>query len=329
MEILLKSYRGQIEDLYTFGSIAVVDNKGNIVFSIGNPQEIAFPRSSAKLMQALVPLSLGAKEQFNFTPQEISQICASHSGEDFHIKTVQGILHKIGLDETYLKCGHHYPFKSEIELRMKTNNEKPRDIHNNCSGKHAGMLTAAVLMNTSLDDYYKPHHPVQKKITETIEKICNCKIADKNISVDGCGVPVHSMPLYNYAFGMARFADYENLTEEFSVHAKTIIDSSTAHSEYMSGTDRLDHFLIKKYPGRLIVKSGANGFFGGLLPDKKYGIAIKTYDGISSTRNIAFIHLLKKLGVIEEKDYEYFDGIADKIIRNHRGEKAGKVVPQF
>lgn len=329
MEVLLKSYRGNIADLYTSGSIVVVDNKGKIIYSAGCPEEIAFPRSSAKLMQAMVPLSLGAKEKFNLTPQEISQICASHSGEDFHIETVKGILHKIGLDESCLKCGAHYPFKSEIELRMKIHNEKPRDIHNNCSGKHSGMLMAAVLMNSSIDDYYKPQHPVQKKITAMIEKICDCKIPEENISVDGCGVPVHSLPLYNYAFGMARFADYENLPDDLSVCAKDIIGAITAHSEYMSGTDRIDHLLIKKYPGRLIVKSGANGYFGGLLPDKKYGIAIKIYNGDSNSRNIVLIHLLKKLNIISEVDYAYFDTIADKTIKNHRGEKVGEIVPQF
>lgn len=329
MIVLLKSYRGNIADLYTSGSIVVVDNKGNIIYSAGDPDEIAFPRSSAKLMQALVPLSLGAKEKFGLMPQEISQICASHSGEDFHIETVKGILHKIGLDESYLKCGAHYPFKSEIELRMKINNEKPRDIHNNCSGKHSGMLMASILMNASTDDYYRLEHPVQKKITAMIEKICDYTIPEKNISVDGCGVPVHSLPLYNYAFGMARFADYENLPDGLSVYAKDIIDAITAHSEYMSGTDRIDHLLIKKYPGRIIVKSGANGYFGGLLPDKKYGIAIKMYNGDSNNRNIVLIHLLKKLNIIPEADYAYFDGIADKTIRNHRGEKAGEVVPQF
>lgn len=329
MEILLKSYRGKIEDLYTFGSIAVVDKDGKIVYSAGDPKEVSFPRSSAKLIQAMVPLSLGAKEKFNLSHEEIAQICASHSGEDFHIKTVTGILKKIGLDERALKCGPHYPFKPEVELRMKVNNEKPRDIHNNCSGKHSGMLAAAVLMKASTDDYYKPQHPVQQKIREMIELICDYKIPDDNISVDGCGVPVHSLPLYNFAFGMARMADYKNLPQNLSTHAKDIIDSITACSEYTSGTDRIDHLLVKKYPGKLVVKSGANGYFGGLLPDKKYGIAVKTYDGISKTRDIVLVHLLKKLGVIDKADYEYFDNLADKNIKNHRGEIAGEVVPQF
>lgn len=329
MEILLKTYRGTIEDLYTYGSIVVVDCNGRIIYAIGDPKEIAFPRSSTKLFQAMVPLMLGAKEKFDLTLQEIAQICASHSGEDFHIKTVSAILQKIGLNESSLKCGAHYPFKQDIELKMKITGEKPRAIHNNCSGKHAGMLMAAVLMNVSLDDYYTLNHPVQKKITEMIETLCMCRIPNEQISVDGCGVPVHALPLYNYAYGMARMADYKNLPDGLSVCAKDIIHSITEYSEYTSGSDRLDHLLIKKYKGKLIVKSGANGYFGGLLPDKKYGIAIKTYDGVVSTRNIILVHLLKQLGIIEKSDFEYFDKIADKTVTNHRGEKVGEIIPQM
>lgn len=327
--LLLKTYRGKIEDLYTFGSIVVVDRYGKIVFSKGNTDEISFPRSSAKLMQAMVPLSLGAVNKFNLSSKEVAQICASHSGEDFHIKTVSQILEKIGLDETYLKCGAHYPFKKEVTERMIKNNEKPKDIHNNCSGKHTGMLMSAIILNESLDDYYKIDHPVQQLIIKMITEICEFDISKDYISVDGCGVPVHAIPLYNFAYGMAKLADYENLPENLSNSAKEIIEDISENSKYTSGSDRIDHLLIERHKGELIVKSGANGYFGGLLPDKKYGFAIKTYDGISETRNVILIHLLKKLGVIKKEEYDYYDKIADKTIRNHRKEKVGEIVPQF
>lgn len=329
IDLLLKIYRGKLEDLYTFGSLVVVDKDGKIIFSKGNPNEINFPRSSAKLMQAMVPLSLGAVEKFNLSPKEVAQICASHSGEDFHIKTVSGILEKIGLDESYLKCGPHYPFKKDVTENMIKNNEKPRDIHNNCSGKHSGMLMSAIILNESLDDYYKIDHPVQKLITEMISNLCEFNISRDYISVDGCGVPVHALPLYNFAHGMAKLSDYENLPDNLSNYAKEIIEDIGENSIYTSGSDRIDHLLIEKHKGELIVKSGANGFFGGLLPDKKYGFAIKTYDGNSDTRNVILIHLLKILGVIKKDEYDYYDKIADKTIRNHRGEKVGEIIPQF
>lgn len=324
MEKLAITTRGSLEDMYTFGTVVVVDEKNNIVYEKGNSEEIAYPRSSAKLMQAITPLSLGAKEKFNLTEKEIAIICASHSGEDFHIETVRGILEKAGLDESYLKCGPHYPFKEDVAERMKKEGIKPRDIHNNCSGKHTGMLLSCLIKGCSLGDYYKIDHPVQQKITENIEKICMCKIPREHISVDGCGVPVHAMTMREFAHGMARLSDYENL-EGYEEAAKDIIHAITNNSKYTSGSDRIDHKLISKYPGKIIVKSGANGYFGGFLPDRKLGIAIKTYDGISEKRNLVLIELLKKLEVIQKEDYDYFDNLYSKDIKNHRDEVVGEV----
>ncbi|WP_300408602.1 asparaginase [Lagierella sp.] len=324
MEKLATTTRGQIEDLYTFGNVILVDENKTTVYEKGNGDEISFPRSSAKLMQALTPLSLGAKEKFNLSKEEIAIICASHSGEDFHIKTIRKLLKKTNLEESSLKCGPHYPFKEDVAERMKKEGISPLDIHNNCSGKHTGMLLACRIMGWSLEDYYKIDHPVQKLIIKNIERVCQCEIPLSHISVDGCGVPVHAMSMRDFAYGMARMADYENL-EGFEGASKDIIEAITLNSKYTSGSDRIDHYLISRYPGKIIVKSGANGYFGGLLPDRKYGFAIKTYDGKGVMRNLILIELLKKLEVIPKKDYDYFDNLFTKEIKNHRNEIVGEV----
>lgn len=324
MEKIAVTTRGKINDLFTFGTIVVVDKNNNIVYEKGDSQEIAYPRSSAKLMQAVTPLSLGAKSKYNLSGQEIAVMCASHSGEEIHIDTIRNMLEKIGLNELSLKCGPHYPFKEDISELMKRNKQDPKDIHNNCSGKHTGMLMSAVLNNWSIDKYYKVNHPVQKLITKNIEEICKCDIPTNNISLDGCGVPVHAMKIRDFAYGMARMSDYDNLYK-FGEESKVIIDSITKYSEYTSGTDRIDHHIISRYPGKVIVKSGANGYFGGMILDKKLGFAIKTYDGISETRNLILIELLKKLDIIPESDYEYFDKLYSKDVKNHRKEIVGEI----
>lgn len=325
MDKLLKTTRGNYDDLYTFGSIAVVDRKGKLVKSWGDVEEIAFPRSSAKFIQALSPLTLGAREAFNLNEKEISQICASHSGEDFHIETVRTMLEKAGLDESYLKCGAHYPFSEKVSLDMKIRGEHPRDIHNNCSGKHTGMLMAAKLLGASLDDYYDIHHPCQLRIRDIMADFCSYKIMDENTSIDGCGVPVHAIPIYNFALACAKFSDYKNLKDIYQEPAKDIIDSITKYPEYMSGTDRVETYVMKKYPKKVLIKSGCNGYFAGMLLEENIGFAIKTYDGIVETRDIILLELLKNLGVIEEKDYDYFDSLFDRKIKNHRGEVVGQI----
>lgn len=326
MKNLLITKRGRVEDLYTMGTIAVVNSKGQLAYSNGDPSEAAFSRSSEKLMQALTPLSLGAEKEFFLTNKEIAVICASHSGEKFHIETIKGILEKIGLDESYLKCGAHYPFKKDVELEMRKRGENPRQIHNNCSGKHAGMLMAAKLLNADLDRYYSPDYPVQVKIRNIISELCEYEIKDSEIAVDGCGVPVHAMPIYNYAYGMAKMGARENLPEKLEAPCERIINSITENPEYTSGTDRIDFKIIGKYPGDIIVKSGANGFFGGLMPKMKLGFGIKIYDGNSDTRNVLLIALLKKFGIIKKEDYDYFEKAAPTLIKNHRDEVVGEMI---
>jgi L-asparaginase II len=329
MDKLLTIYRGNVADLFVFGSLVVVDTSGRIIYAKGDPNELVFPRSSEKLIQALATLSLGAKDSFQMTGQEIAQICSSHRGEVFHVRTIRELLQKAGLDESYLKCGAHYPFKPEVALEMKKRGIEAEAIHNNCSGKHTGMLLGTKLLGASLNDYYMPEHPIQQRILELLSMLCDYPIADEQIAIDGCGVPVHALPLCHFAYGMARFADTENLPEYLAPHAKDIMEAIMSYPEYISGTDGTENYIIKKYPRELVLKGGANGYFTGILTHQKYGFALKTYDGISEYRDIILLELLKKMGIIRKEDEDYFDRIFDKKIRNHRGEVVGETKVNF
>ncbi len=325
MDILATGYRGEIKDLFTHGTIVLMDSDGNKIYEKGDGKEIAFPRSSAKFIQALVPMSLGADKKFNFTNEEIAIICASHSGEEFHIKAVESILNKIGLDESYLKCGAHFPFDTETKKYMIKNNIEPKNIHNNCSGKHSGMLAAAKILGETLDNYYKNENKVQKKITEMMSTVCGYPKDKINISVDGCGVPVHALPIEVFAYGMARMADCKKLPLNLQEPTKKIIDSVYENSIFTSGTDRIDYHVITKSGEKMIVKSGANGYFAGILPERKQGFAIKCYNSDGIYRNRILIGFLKKIGVILEKDYDYFDDLFENKIYNHRKEIVGMI----
>ncbi|QSX06760.1 asparaginase [Sedimentibacter sp. zth1] len=323
MEKLVNTYRSELLDLFTTGSIAVVDLHNNLLYYAGNPDKVSYARSSAKLMQAMVPVACGATKEYNYTEQEIAQICASHSGEEIHVNTVRSILKKIGLDESYLQCGPHYPFKEDVAQNMKDNGIKPLDIHNNCSGKHTGMLTTVKYMNEDLDTYYKTEHPHQKRIIDMIGRICNYDPKKIIIGLDGCGVPVHAMPLRTFAYGMARMGDPSTLDKDLQESAKTVINAVMKYPLNTSGSDRIDYKIISKYPGKVVVKSGANGYFAGCLPDRGIGFAIKTNDGLSKMRNVALIELLHQIGLIPEEDLAYFDAEYKPKDYNHKGEFVG------
>jgi len=322
--ILVATYRNQVLDLFTTGTIAVVDADGKLLYSFGDPGKIAYARSSAKLMQAMVPVYMGACSHYGFTEREIAQICASHSGEDIHVSTVRSILKKIGLDESYLQCGAHYPFKEEVAEAMKERGEEPLQVHNNCSGKHAGMLACVNFMGEDLATYYKPEHPHQKRITETIADVCGYDKDKIILGLDGCGVPVHALPVERFAYGFARLCRPETLPEKYQEAARTVVTAVMHNSDISSGTDRIDHKIMSKYPEKVVVKSGANGYFGGGIPEKGIGFAIKTDDGDSGLRNIVLIELLYQLGVIPKEDLPYFEKEHKILHYNHKGELASE-----
>ncbi len=325
MKILATTYRGEVKDLFTYGTIVLMDSDHNIVYEQGDGSEIAYPRSSAKLIQALLPLSLGAVERFGLTNAEISQMCASHSGEEIHINTVRQILAKIGFDESYLKCGAHYPYKKDITENMIREGLKPTNIHNNCSGKHSGMLASTILLGSPAETYYLPENEIQKKITHLISTVCDYPEEKIQISIDGCGVPVHALPIEAYAYGMARMADYEKLPEFLQGPAQKVTESIFENPIYTSGSDRLDYHVMLRSTEKIIVKTGANGYFAGYLPERKQGFALKCYQSENVYKERILVAFLKKLGIIAPRDYDFFDELVDYKIYNHKKEVVGHI----
>lgn len=324
MSILVNTYRGEVLDLFTTGTIAVSDAAGKLLYSVGDTSKIAFARSSAKLMQAMVPIYMGATGHYGFTEREIAQICASHSGEAIHVETVRGILQKIGLDESYLQCGVHYPFKEDVTQRMKERGEPALQIHNNCSGKHAGMLACAHFLGEDLDSYFQLAHPHQQRIIDTIADVCGYARDKIQLGLDGCGVPVHALSVERFAYGFARLCQPETLPEKYQDAASQVVTAVMNNPVISSGSDRIDFKIMSRYPGEVVVKSGADGYFAGGLPKQGIGFALKTDDGNAALRNVVLIELLHQIGLIPEADLPYFAPEHKILHYNHKGELASE-----
>src|SRR5919112_4784017 len=116
-EPLVEVRRGSITESRHRGHIVAVDGDGQIVAQLGAPHLVTFLRSSAKPHQAIPLVATGAADRFGFTEKEVAICCASHNGESIHTETVAGVLRKIGLDESALKCGVHEPFSKEVAER--------------------------------------------------------------------------------------------------------------------------------------------------------------------------------------------------------------------
>lgn len=327
MEILVKTYRGPLEDLFHTGHIAVVDSQGKLLYSCGDPDRVCYARSSAKPIQALCVLESGAVEKFGLDDQDIALFCASHNGEPMHVEAVRRALAKAGLDEGCLQCGVHYPLYEPEADRMKAEGIEPSQIHCNCSGKHTGMLVTAAALGEELGGYYKPEHPVQRRIRAMIGQVCQYDSEKIILGTDGCGVPVHALPLRAFAHGIARMADPACLGGKLGEEAARITAAMAQYPEIMSGTGRIDAQLMRKYPDRLFCKSGADGYY--IVGDKQEGIgvAVKIDSGVGQARNAVVTEVLRQLGIISEQDLEEFAAVHTPTARNHKNEDVGLMKP--
>jgi len=329
MALIAKKYYGEIVDLHHYGHIAVVDVNGKILWRLGDTNRVTYSRSSAKPMQAIPVLESGAVDEYGITEKELAVMCASHRSEDFHTEAVLSILNKAGLDESYLQCGTHYPLAAYMENKFKAEGIVPTPIHSNCSGKHSGMLIAAKIRNESLDDYYLPSHPLQMRITEIIAEVCEYPAGQIVIGCDGCGVPVHAMPMYKFAQGYAKMSRPETLGPDRGKTVSRITSAMTNYPEMVSGTGEFVTELMKAFGDRLFCKSGASAFFAMGLKGKGIGIAMKMEDGNANVIPLAILETLVQIGEITENEALSLSSYRELLSRNHKKEVVGKTVTDF
>ncbi|MDQ6786402.1 MAG: asparaginase [Acidobacteriota bacterium] len=332
-EILAEVIRGETVESIHRGHLIVVDGDGETVFSKGNPETITFFRSSSKAFQAFPVLMSGAAERFGFSDAEIALACGSHSGEKIHTETCAKMLAKIGLSEPDLRCGAHLPFNEAVAEEMIRAGEKPNQLHNNCSGKHAAMLALAKHLGADLQSYEDLENPVQKAILETVSLFTNVPTDEIKIGIDGCAAPNFALPIRAMATSFARIVfppvTFDAETREA---CRRIVSAMISYPQMIGGTERLDTIIMQSARGRVISKIGAEGVYvAGVLPcerwEKGLGVAVKIEDGDDKrARAVVIIELLRTLGVIDETNDANLRQYSPMPIKNRRGDKVGAVV---
>jgi len=260
MQPLLELLRGGIVEATHTGSIAVVDASGKILFAYGDPNKIAFLRSSAKPFQALPFVEHGGVEHFHYAQKELAISCASHETSAMHLQTVRALQQKIGIEERALQCGPHLPGDAAYLRVVIQQNIQPTANFNNCSGKHTSMLAYAKMRGLPLETYLNNDHPIQQEILQTISEMCKIEKDKITLGVDGCSAPNFAMPLYHAALGMARLCDPQDLPAQRADACGKITSAMTAHPEMVSNYGEFDCELMKTAQGKIITKRGAEGF---------------------------------------------------------------------
>ena len=305
--------------------VAVADAHGRVVARAGNGNGLTYYRSAAKPFQALPLVEEGIARRFGISLPELALCCASHEGEPEHVATARSILSKIGVDEALIRCGSQLPFGADASQELLMLGGQAMPIHNNCSGKHAGMLALAVGMGWDPVDYHLPGHPVQDRMLREILRWTGLGETEVATGVDGCGVVCFAVPLFQIAKSFARFsvaaADNEGPAE--------IVRAMTTHPFMVGGTGRACTQVIEAAAGKAFVKLGAEGTYIGGIPASGLGFAIKVEDGGRRAVEVALVKVLEELGVLTEAAVTAISHHGNPIVYNTRGEAVGEIRPAF
>ncbi len=335
-EILATAIRGETIESIHRGHLIIVSGAGEIVAQSGNPETVTFWRSSAKPFQALPFILSGAARHFGFSEKEIALACGSHSGESFHVETVKKMLEKAGFTEKNLRCGAHLPFDAKTAEEMTCSGEKPTQLHNNCSGKHAAMLALSGHIGADVKTYEQLENTVQQKVLEVVSAFTDVPESEIKIGIDGCALPNFALPISAMARAFARLVfPPKDFNEKLRKACRQIVSAMMNFPEMIGGTKRLDTLLMQAAPGKIISKVGAEGvYLAGILPNEQWktglGIAFKVEDGDDQrARAVVAIKLLRQIGILDESSDENLREYSPIILKNRRGDAVGKIVADF
>jgi L-asparaginase II len=290
--------RGDAPESEHLVDIAVVDADGHVVLAYGDAERQIFPRSAMKPLQAIAVVEAiqNHPEKGGLSDTELSLITASHNGEEMHVNGVHALLTRFGLDTGQLSCGAHWSLNHAIGLEQARAMEKPTRAHNNCSGKHAGMLILGHLMGVDLAGYQDLNHPVQQRIIGIMEQMTGMDILQYPHGIDGCGAPALSGPLGNWARGFAVFADRSALSESRAHAIETIRDGVAAAPLMVAGTGRCCSAVADVFGPLITVKIGAEGVYAAAFHDLGLGLVLKVRDGHNRGAEVALGAVLHMLG---------------------------------
>lgn len=298
--------------------VAVAGATGAIVAFAGDPDVVVFARSALKPFQALPLVQDGVADRYGLTAEELAICCGSHSGEPHHVEVARSILARIDVGEDALACGPHRPFNREAAGALSREGREPGRLHNNCSGKHAGMLALARAHDWPLEGYQEKGHPVQQRMLEEVSGWTGVAAEEVETAVDGCGVVTFALPLRATARAFAGLA-----AEPSGSPADRVLEAMTAHPFLVGGTERLCTRLMEVTHGRIVAKLGAEGVYGALDVETGQGIALKARDGARRAAEVALLAVLDALDLLEPDELDALGQWARPAVENTRGERVG------
>lgn len=323
--VLVEVTRGTRVESRHRGAFAVVGGHGDVVAEAGDIDSPVYPRSAVKILQALPLVENGWADRFGFDDADLALACASHGGEPIHTATARAMLKKLGLDEAALECGVHWPSSKGAARALVRAGAEPSQLHNNCSGKHAGFLCVACALDAPRAGYVGPTHPVQTLVAGSLADLYEQELGEP--ATDGCSIPTYAVPLRALARAFARLGTGEALGPERVRAAARLRTAVAAHPDLVAGTGRLDTAVAAHFGTRIYTKTGAEGVFCATLPERGWGLALKCDDGGTRASEATLVELLRRLMPWSEADEAAMAGRLSPVLRNWNGIEVGRIRP--
>ena len=317
---LVEIWRGERLESVHSGHAVVMDASGNIHTSWGNPDHITYPRSSAKILQALPMVESGVADRVNLTQPQLALACASHSGASIHTDPVRRWLSDLELNDDSFVCGPQWPSDLTARNGLVKSDATPCRYHNNCSGKHCGFLTM-VKANNWEPEYAEIDHPLQVAIKQAFEEITEETSAGWGI--DGCSAPNHAVSIRGMARAMATIAAADDSTTRGAAMVR-LREATMAYPELVANTNRACTHLMRAGKGRVSVKTGAEGYFIAIIPEMGLGVALKIMDGTTRAAECTMAAILCRLGVLDAND-PLVSRYANPTLKNFAGLVTGEM----
>ena len=318
---LVEIHRGPFVESLHRGHAVICDATGAIVEAWGDPDKVILPRSSIKMLQALPLVESGAADRAGLGDEQLALACASHQGAAIHTGRVAAWLEGLGLSEDDLRCGPQVPDDREAKHGLIRAHGRPGQLHNNCSGKHAGFLTLGRDLGAG-PEYIDPGHPVQRAVRAAFEEMTGAP--SPGYGIDGCSAPNFACTMTGLAAAMARMAAAREDGDGRARAAVRLVRAMAAHPELVAGERRACTELMRAMEGRAVVKTGADGVFTGILPGRGIGVAVKIEDGATRASECVIAALMVRLGVLDA-DHPATRARMDVPVKSRRGLDAGLI----
>ena len=316
---MVELWRGGLLESAHAGHAVICDARGAVVAAWGDPATVIFPRSSCKMLQALPLIESGAADAAGLTEAQLALACASHQGAAVHTGMVTAWLASLGLSEPDLRCGTHWPYDIPAHDGLIRAHETPCQIHNNCSGKHAGFLTLTRHLAAG-PEYVEIDHPVQRAVRAAFEEVTG--ESSPGHGIDGCSAPNFATSLEALARAMAAFAVASDSGDTRARAMHRLTRAMAAHPDLVAGEGRACTELMQAAGGGVAIKTGAEGVFVAILPGLGRGIAVKIADGHARAAEAVIAALLVRLGALDA-DHPATRKRLNTVQRNWRGIETG------